>query len=181
MSWSTRLAVAGGLALAAIPLFLACSLENDVRYGNPGNLNKDNLPGEAGLEPLACGGGDGGGGGREGGAGCSVSWSQDIYPRMIGNAGWQCATAACHAPGKEPPAIDTANAAAALTALKAYSMKTRPNLKYIDTSGDPSKSTIECNLGGGCNPTMPIGAGKQLTSAERCDLHAWLQCGAPNN
>jgi hypothetical protein len=157
----------------------ACSSEPDVHYGNPTTLNKDNLPGEAGLEPLACGG--------EGGAttsadgGCAVSWSGDLYARMIGNNGWQCATSACHAPGHQAPAIDPGDASAAYASLKAYKMSTKPGVSYIDTSGDPSKSSIECNLGGGCNPVMPIGNGTPLSETERCKLHVWLQCGAPNN
>lgn len=163
---------------AGLVTVAACSSEPDVKYGNPSTLNKDNLPGEAGLEPLSCG---------EGGVvttddgGCAVSWKNDIYMRMIGNDGWQCATSQCHAPGKQSPSIDPADAGGAYASLSAYKMSTRPQLNYIDKSKDPSKSSIECNLSGACNPAMPIGGGKPLTDDERCKLHVWLQCGAPNN
>jgi len=102
---------------------------------------------------------------------------------MVGNDSWQCATAACHAPAnKQAPPIDPADPAAALTALQGYKLtQSAQTLNYIDKSGDPTKSSIECNLGGSCPPTMPIGNGKPLTMAERCNLHVWLACGAPNN
>jgi hypothetical protein len=168
-------------ALAAVVAFCACttacSTEPAVKWGNPGNLNKDNLPGEAGTEALVC---DGGGSGGEGGT-CGVSWKNDIFPKMTGNDAWQCATANCHAPGSTAPVIDPADPAKALASLKAFKMLSRPNLSYIDTSGDPAKSSMECNLSSGCNPAMPIGNGKQLSLAERCQLHTWLACGAPNN
>lgn len=177
MNRIARVAFSALAVLGAISAFNACSSEPEIRYGNPATLNKDNLP-EAGIEPLACGdasspiAADGG---------CTVSWKNELHARMIGNDGWQCATAACHAPGKQEPAIDPANASAALTALKGYRMSTHPALAYIETSKDPAKSSFECNVGGACNPAMPIGAGKQLTALERCKVHAWLQCGAPDN
>ncbi len=161
----------------------ACSSEPATKYGTPGNLKKDNLPGEAGIEPLVCSGeggiSDAGGGGT--GDACAVSWSKDIFPNMVGTKGWQCATAACHAPGNTDPPIDPANPGAALTSLKGHKLASKPTLNYIDNSGDPAKSTIECNLAGQCSPAMPIGAGRQLTDVERCKLHAWLTCGAPSN
>jgi hypothetical protein len=101
---------------------------------------------------------------------------------MIGNDGWKCATVGCHdGAGAVPPLIPPNDPAAALTALKGYSMKGRPEKRYIATSGNPDDSTISCNLGGACNPIMPIGDAKQLTGDERCKLDAWLKCGAPNN
>lgn len=170
--------VAFGAALLAIGP--ACTSEADVTFGKPANLSKENLPGEAGAELLVCGG-EGGSAGD--GGPCSVSWKTDIYPRMVGPDGWQCATSTCHAPAnKQAPAIDPMDPTMAHTALLAYKMtRSKQTLNYIDTSGDPSKSSIECNLGGGCNPTMPSGNGKPLTLAERCQLHAWLLCGAPDN
>ena len=165
---------------ASLAVIGACTGEPETHYGNPNTLKKSNLPGEAGIEPLACG--DAGAGDADlAGDACGVSWSTDLYPKMVGDQSWQCATAACHAPGKTLPAIDPKSASNALTSLKAHKLASRPNDPYIGTSGDPSKSTIECNLGGQCDPSMPIGAGKQLTGDERCQLHAWLRCGAPNN
>lgn len=175
--------VAGSAAALAIAAAVgsACGTEPETHYGNPNNLKKSNLPGEAGIEPLACSGDAGVSDAALQGDACAISWSKDIYPNMVGDQKWQCATAACHAPGKQVPAIDPQNAGAALTSLKAYKMTTKPNDTYVGTTGDTTKSTIECNLNGQCDPVMPIGAGKQLTNDERCQLHAWLQCGAPNN
>jgi hypothetical protein len=158
----------------------ACSSEPDVKYGNPGNLKKDNLPGEAGIEPLVCTGEAGIADAGTGDA-CAVSWKNDIWANMPDQKGWQCATASCHVAGQTLPTIDPKDPSAALASLKAYKLMSKPNLNYIDTSGDPTKSTIECNLSGECSPEMPIGAGRILTDAERCKLHAWLTCGAPNN
>jgi hypothetical protein len=175
--------VTGGAGALAIALAVvgACGGEPETHYGNPNTLKKSNLPGEAGIEPLACSGDAGASDAALQGDACAISWSKDIYPNMLGPDKWQCATSACHAPGKQVPAIDPQNAGAALTSLKAYKMSTKPNDTYIGTTGDPSKSTIECNLSGQCDPAMPIGAGKQLSNDERCRLHAWLQCGAPSN
>ncbi len=167
-------------SLAAVIIGAAsCSSEPATKYGTPGNLKKDNLPGEAGIEPLVCGAEAGAA--PSGPDACAVSWSKDLFPNMVDPKGWQCATAACHAPGNTAPPIDPANAGAALTSLKGHKLASKPALNYIDPSGDPAKSTIECNLSGQCSPGMPIGAGRQLTDVERCKLHAWLVCGAPNN
>jgi hypothetical protein len=180
---SRRIAFFGtiGAFVASLLGAAACSSEPAVHYGNPGNLKKDNLPGEAGIEPLTCSddGGDAGTGG--GPDACAVSWKNDIWAQMVNAKGWQCATAACHGGGNQAPPIDPMNATTALDSLKGYKLMSKPNLNYIDTSGDPTKSTIECNLSGQCSPAMPIGTGRQLTSDERCKLHAWLLCGAPNN
>lgn len=164
-----------GFGIALLALGPACSNEPDVTYGKPGLLSKDNLPGEAGAEPLSCGGD----GGSDGGGACTVSWKKDIFPKMMTT--WSCATANCHAPAnKQPPTIDGTKPDDAYTTLTGYKMSTKPMLNYIDTMGDPTKSTIECNLGGSCQPTMPNN-GVSLTSDERCQLHSWLACGAPNN
>ncbi|MEO6417919.1 MAG: hypothetical protein ABIP39_00830 [Polyangiaceae bacterium] len=171
---NVSLAVLTGLGIALLALGPACSTEPEVTYGKPGLLSKDNLPGEAGAEPLLCAGD----GGAEGGA-CTVSWKKDIFPKMAG--AWSCASANCHAPAnKQAPTIDATKADESYTTLTGYKMSTKPMLNYIDTNGDPSKSTIECNLGGSCQPTMPNN-GVSLTADERCQLHSWLACGAPNN
>jgi hypothetical protein len=171
-----------GTLASAIVGAAACSSEPSTKYGNPGALKKDNLPGEAGIEPLVCGADGGGDAGTGGGPdACAVSWKNDIWANMVNAKAWQCATGACHAPGNTQPAIDPMDSNAALTSLKGYKLMSKPTLNYIDTSGDPSKSSIECNLSGQCSPPMPTGAGRQLTSDERCKLHAWLLCGAPNN
>ena len=175
------LASIGTLASAIVGV-AACSSEPSTKFGNPGALKKDNLPGEAGIEPLVCSDDGGSDGGSAGGPdACVISWKNDIWANMVGTKAWQCGTGACHAPGGQTPPIDPMDSNAAYNSLKAYKLTSKPALNYIDTSGDPSKSTIECNLSGQCSPAMPIGAGRQLTSEERCKLHAWLLCGAPNN
>jgi predicted CxxxxCH...CXXCH cytochrome family protein len=172
---NVTIVVLTGLGIALVAMGPACSNEPDVTYGKPGLLTKEALPGEAGAEPLLCAGDAGADGGP-----CSVSWKKDIFPKMVG--AWTCAASNCHAPGnKQAPAIDPADENASYTTLAGYKMSTKPMLNYIDNGGDPAKSSMECNLGGGCNPTMPIGNGMPLTQVERCQLHSWLRCGAPNN
>src|SRR5215831_12305234 len=101
MRHGAPLAIALSASLGAgVLLAAACSSEPDVNYGNPTTLSKTNLPGEAGVEPLACG--DGGPVKLPDG-GCSVSWKGDLYPKMVGPDNWQCSTAACHQPGKQAP------------------------------------------------------------------------------
>jgi hypothetical protein len=174
--------VGSALSTLAAMVALSCSSEPEVHYGSPGSLNKDRLPGEAGAAPLACGEGgisDEGGTGTAGA--CAVSWKNDIYANMISGMGWQCASAACHGPGKNAPEIDPTDASKTLATLKAYKLSSHMELAYIDESGDPSKSSIECNLSAGCNPAMPLNPGRALTDDERCKLHTWLLCKAPDN
>jgi hypothetical protein len=160
-------------------VFVACSAEPATKYGTPAGLSFDKLPGEAGIEPLAC---DGGFVSDAGPDACGVSWRRDIFPRMTAaDGGWQCASGPCHGPSSKQEPIIVLDASAALADLKAYSLPSRPADKYIATTKDPNASTIECNLGGTCGVTMPIGTGRPLTNAERCAMHAWLACGAPDN
>lgn len=173
------------LALAVVGS-VACSSEPTVNYGSPGNLNEAKLPGEGGAEPLSCEGGieagEGGGGGT-GDGGCAVSWTNDLYPKMTSGDPhtWGCATANCHAKAGNGPVIDPTDPAKALAALQAYHLLSQPSLAYVDKSGDPSKSTIECNVSGGCTPAMPQAPFAPLSEGDRCQLDAWLRCGAPGN
>lgn len=161
---------AGGLLL----YMASCSAEPVVQYGNPGNLKKELLPGEGGVEPLSCADA-----GPVSPDACPVSWKTDIYARMIGNAGWQCAVSGCHSgPGASKPDIDPANPATAYDQLRKYQFSKR---SYVDTSGDPSKSSLECNLSQLCAPAMPLAPGKLPSNDERCKVNTWLRCGAPNN
>jgi hypothetical protein len=166
-------------AASGVVAAVACALP-DTRYGAPGDLSSPKLPG---ADTLVCGdageleGGIGDGGEIDGGGpggGCAVSWRGDIYAKMTGE--WGCAASACHAPDAAPPVIDSVDASAALTSLKAWQLSTRPSIPYVGAGG-----SIDCNLGGVCSPTMPIAPYPQLTQTERCTLRAWLACGAPDN
>jgi hypothetical protein len=177
-------AIVGRPLLMAIALIAAaCSSEPSVNYGSPGNLNEAQLPGEAGVQPLSCGdaGLEGGAGGGDGG--CTVSWSKDLYPKMTASdpTAWGCATSNCHGKTGNAPLIDPTDPAKALASLEAYHMISQPQLAYVSTSGDPTKSTIECNVSAGCTPAMPQTPFPPLSNADRCALDTWLRCGAPGN
>jgi len=179
---AARWTVLAGTALLAVTCCAAaCSSEPTPKYGSAGNLNEGDLPGEAGIEPLSCEGGVEGGGGGDGG--CAVSWSNDLYPKMTSNDphSWGCATANCHAKAGNGPVIDPTDPAKALAALEAYHLVSQPANPYVSTSGDPSKSTFECNVSGGCTPSMPQAPYSPLSDADRCLLDVWLRCGAPGN
>ena len=172
------------IGAAAGALAFACALP-DTHYGAPSDLAASKLPGS---DTLACdagelsageaGAADGGDAG-EAGTSCAVSWRADLYPKMT-NA-WGCTTSACHGADAAAPFIDGTNATTALHDLEAWQLSTHPGVPYVGTSGDFTKSTIDCNLGGFCTPTMPVLPARQLTSDERCMLRAWLTCGAPDN
>jgi hypothetical protein len=177
-------AIIGRPILVATALIgAACSSEPSVNYGSPGSLNESQLPGEAGSEPLSCGdaGLEGGAGGGDGG--CTVSWTNDLYPKMTSTdpTAWGCATANCHAKTGNEIVIDPTDPAKALAALEAYHLTSQPELAYVSTSGDPTKSTIECNVSAACTPAMPQAPFQPLSNADRCALDAWLRCGAPGN
>jgi hypothetical protein len=171
--------VAIGASVAA--LALACALP-DTRYGAPSDLAASKLPGtdtlvcEAGAPPQAAGAeaGDAGDAGT-----CAVSWRADLHPRM--NGAWGCAASNCHGPDAAAPLVDAKDASAALASLEAWQLSTHPGVPYVGTTGDFTKSTIDCNLGGFCTPTMPVLPASQLTTDERCMLRTWLACGAPDN
>ena len=169
---------------AAALLVVACSSDQPVTYGSPGNLNEAKLPGEAGVAPLSCDGGITGddAAGDDGGA-CAVSWTKDLYPKMTatGMGAWGCATANCHAVAGNGPVIDPKDPVKALKSLEAYRLMSKPGTPYVSTSKDPSQSTMECNVSGGCSPAMPQAPFVPLSDADRCALDAWLRCGAPGN
>jgi hypothetical protein len=122
---------------------------------------------------------DAGDAGDGGAAACAVSWRADIYAKMTTT--WGCTASACHGPDAAAPLVDGVDASAALSSLQAWQLSTHPGAPYVGKSGDFTKSTIDCNLGGFCTPTMPVLPAQQLTTDERCMLRAWLACGAPEN
>ncbi len=178
---------AGAAALAFAALGFACALP-DTRYGAPSDLAASKLPG---IDALVCDAGpamsadasaadardtsDGG----DAAAACAVSWRSDLYAKMT--TAWGCAASECHGPDAAAPLVDGKDASAALASLEAWQLSTHPGVPYVGKTGDFTKSTIDCNLGGFCTPTMPVVPAQQLTNDERCMLRAWLACGAPDN
>lgn len=183
VSTRARVALVVVAAAVAAALAFACALP-DTRYGAPADLAASKLPG---TDTLVCdgGSGDAGDAGANGNAdagdagACAVSWRADIYARMT--AAWGCTASACHGPDAAAPLVDGADASAALSSLEAWQLSTHPGVPYVGKSGDFTRSTIDCNLGGFCTPTMPVLPAQQLTTDERCMLRTWLACGAPDN
>jgi hypothetical protein len=117
-------------------------------------------------------------------AGCSVSWSNDIYPKMESGGAWDCGSSACH--GVTPPVLATSShdyyvALANYTA--AVASGTGAGEPYINPcSTDPTKSDFVCNTKttGYCG-TQPMPLGLPIASAGLAELATWVACGAPEN
>ncbi len=145
-------------------------------YGNPNGLDRKNIPGEGGAEPLLCGAGGGGDGGAPTGDGGCPSFATDIAPYFVANGKWRCADGTCHGGASAPP-IDCKDPTTCLSSLKAITVAGKPYIK--EGSTDPNESTVMCNLQGACGSRMPKAPGADPTSDELCLLSAWLSCGAP--
>lgn len=174
----SRVALVVVTLASAAALAFACALP-DTRYGAPSDLAASKLPG---IDTLVCDAGmpSPDGATEAGDAGtCAVSWRSDLHPKMAGL--WGCAASNCHGPDAAAPLVDAKDASAALASLEAWQLSTHPGVAYVGTTGDFTKSTIDCNLGGFCTPTMPVLPAQPLTTDERCMLRAWLACGAPDN
>ncbi|MBX3222136.1 MAG: hypothetical protein KF795_16585 [Labilithrix sp.] len=169
----------GGAFLLAVGVHLAagaaaCNEPAATAYGNPNTLDRKNLPGEGGAEPLICGGGEGGAG--EGFDGGCPSFATDIFPYFQANGRWRCADATCHGGASAPP-IATTDPTSCLSSLKTISVG---GVAYVaEGSTDPNASTVLCNLQGTCGSRMPKAPGEDPTNAELCMLEAWLKCGSP--
>jgi hypothetical protein len=181
----SRLALVVVTAATAAGLVFACALP-DTRYGAPGDLAAAKLPGtdtlacDAGAPLPGAEAGDAGEAVEAGAAGsCAVSWRSDLYAKMT--TVWGCAASECHGPDAAAPLVDAKDASSALASLEAWQLSTHPGVPYVGKGGDFTQSTIDCNLGGFCTPTMPVLPAKQLTNDERCMLRTWLACGAPDN
>jgi hypothetical protein len=175
--------VAAALGLAgclAIGIIAACVPDvGTTNYGDPNGLRRDTLPGEGGTEAVACDGGGGGGG--EGGGPCAVSFAKDIYPNMVANGAWKCAsTGTCHG-AQQTPLIDASTPAAVIDSLKDYMISGDPHPYIAQGKTDPNASAFECNVTGVCGSAMPQSPGVPLSPAEVCKIDAWLRCGAPSN
>jgi hypothetical protein len=164
------------LLAATVRIGTGCDDEGVTAYGNPNTLDRKNLPGEAGAEPLTCGSGGDGGGQFDGGC---PSFATDIFPYFTATGKWQCSTPACHG-GASIPAIRSDNAAAALQDLRAVTVLGRPYLGGDGGVSDPQTSTaFICNLQGSCGSKMPKAPGIDATREELCLIDAWLRCGSP--
>jgi hypothetical protein len=171
----------GGLFLLAggVQLFsgaLGCNEPVEVSYGNANGLDRKNLPGEGGTEPLVCGAGEGEGGAGPGFDGGCPSFATDIFPYFQANGKWRCADGTCHG-GTSAPPVAGDDPTACLSSLKAISIGGKSYL--AEGSNDPNASTLLCNLQGACGSKMPKPPGADPTTADLCMVEAWLKCGAP--
>lgn len=164
-------AVAAGVQLV-LWAAAGCNEPIPTSFGNPNTLDRKNLPGEGGVEQLACGGD----GGAAFDGGCP-NFERDLFPYFKADGKWQCSSAACHGQASAP-AIDGTNAAACLASLKAINVTGKP---YISGDGgtDPTASSLLCNLQGSCGSRMPKPPAADPTGEELCMVEAWLKCGAP--
>jgi hypothetical protein len=166
-------------------------------HGDPTGLRAQNLPGEGGVVITgACEAGlpadildggttdvEGGVAVREGGAGdagnCKVSFSQHLYPRILIDGGWKCASSACHG-STQTPLFDASTPESLLSDLRGYSAQGHPYVAPATGPGaDPTKSEMYCNLSRTCLTAMP--PSPALAPQEVCALETWLRCGAPDN
>lgn len=122
-------------------------------------------------------------------AGCDVSFSSNIFPKMKSTGAWQCASASgCHGAGTAPIMNDN-SASDTYNALINYQLGNLPTgLQYvIPCVDDPTQSAITCNLipAGFCGQRMPLRTRAAIEDVSSDDLtnviEKWLSCGAPNN
>jgi hypothetical protein len=155
-------------------IVVGCSEPAATSYGNPNTLDRKNLPGEGGAEPLTCSAGDAGGAD----AGCP-SFRKDIYPLLANTGPWKCADGKCHAPPtSQAPLIDMGTPETCLQSLQQIKVLGR---QYVPTDGnrDPSASTFLCNLQGTCGSPMPKPpTGSTPTTTDLCKVEAWIKCGS---
>jgi hypothetical protein len=176
MSWKALGAALGLACCMAIVVLVSCVPDVGVtQYGDPNALRRD-FPGEAGTEAVTCDGGT-----LAMGDPCPVSFKTDIYPKMTANGIWKCASGnTCHG-AQQAPKIDASTPQAVVDSLKTYQISGNPH-PYINVgSNDPTQSTFECNVTGGCGAGMPQNPGAPLTPDEVCKIDMWLRCGAPTN
>jgi hypothetical protein len=166
-----------GLVLAAMGAHVAsCNEPLATVYGNPNTLDRKNLPGEGGAEPLVCGGDAGT---KKFDGGDCPSFAADVFPYFTAAGKWKCADAPCHG-GASAPTIDDKSAAGCFASLQKITVGGKA---YVPSDGgapsDPNATTLLCNLQGGCGSKMPKAPAPNPTTAELCVIEAWLRCGAP--
>jgi hypothetical protein len=175
-------ASAAVLAVSAGALGAACDLEPDTHYGPHSGLSKSNLPtpppaeGGAGDAGVSCGEG----GVVDAGA-CTVSYMNDIWPKMQG--AWHCSDAKCHGGTSYQPQLDSADNAYANMA--SFLIGTKPYINPCST--DPDASAFMCNISNPfCGtaqmpfPDNTLGSGP-MSGGDITLVTTWLQCGAPKN
>jgi len=168
------------LSLGAV--VAACDIEADTKYGPHSGLSKDNLPNpppqEAGA--IDASGLCNGQGPIDAGP-CTVSYTNDIWPKMSGT--WHCTDAKCHGgTAYQPQLADQDNA---YLNLLAYMISGKPYINPCST--DPDASTFVCNvISPACGaaqmpfPDNTLGSGP-MSSGDIGTVTTWVQCGAPKN
>jgi hypothetical protein len=151
-----------------------CNEPVETSFGNPNSLDRKNLPGEGGAEPLVCSGDaapavDGGG---------CPSFATDIFPYLVATGQWKCTDSKCHN-GAQAPEIASDTPANMLASLKKITVGLKPYIASGEAGKDPTASAMLCNLQGGCGSRMPQPPGIDPTTTELCVVQAWLACGAP--
>ncbi len=209
--WLAPLLFSATLGMGAL---IACSSSEtppDVPgYGPPNGISGKHPAPPDGLDSgSASGGSSGGGSGSSsgssgGGSGgttflcgtpvdggtCSVSWKNDIYPKMKNGGTWGCGyTTGCHGTqGGTLPYIDPTDEHATYESLQ----KTMAGIlaaptPYINPcSTDPTKSLFVCNTSTTtCSAQMPLvsttAGSNATTAADNQAILTWVQCGAPEN
>jgi hypothetical protein len=121
----------------------------------------------------------------DGGA-CSVSFTNDIYPKMQSGGTWGCAVAGtCHG-GATAPNLQGSTAASFYTGLATDGVPvngvTVPVVNPCSTS--PTESVFVCvtvptGATGACSSQMPIST--PISAADNATIATWVACGAPFN
>jgi hypothetical protein len=177
-----RATVVASVLVLPLGALVACDLQADTKYGPHSGLSKDNLPtpppAEAGAIDAA--GLCNGQGPIDAGA-CSVSYTNDIWPKMSGT--WHCTDAKCHGgTSYQPQLADPDNA---YLNLLGYTISGKPYVNPCST--DPDASAFVCNIvSPACGtgqmpfPDNTLGSGP-MSSGDVGTVTTWVQCGAPKN
>ncbi len=170
--------VVSGVVLVAV----ACDLEVDTKYGPHSGLQKSNLP----NPPAAEGGTSSDGGALCGtpvdGGTCSVSYTNDIFPKMQGT--WHCTDAKCHGGTTYSPQLDSADNA--YSAMMAYKISGKFYINPCSTNLDASAFNCNIQASSGCGsaempfPDGTLGSGP-MSGGDLTLVQTWLQCGSPKN
>jgi hypothetical protein len=186
-------------ALSISAALVACGSDVETSYGPPGGLRNAMLPTPTSTATTPVGGMDSGttpttdgavattdgeaGGGDDGAAAanCTVSFANDIFPKMQPAGTWQCSSGTCHG-GTTNPVMDSTTAANTYTTLTTYIINALP---YFNPSSTAlTGSSFDCNLRGTCGAAQMPETTNGATPASAADLmtvDTWIMCGAPNN
>ena len=110
---------------------------------------------------------------------CTVSFTRDIFSRMLPTGPWKCMSGPCHGGVASPRFFDLVPTYQALPAT-AYT----PDLRYV-VPCDPGSSAMIGNLRGTIGRRMPIEStqlGSRAATSEEIEwIASWIACGAPLN